>query len=51
MTFNSCYNVFHTIENIVKKGETAGIQDFLLFPQCFQEASRLSVVKPYRIVW
>ena len=27
------------IENIVVKGENAGYQHFLLFPQCFQKAS------------
>ena len=26
-------------ENIVRKGENAGYQHFLLFPQCFQKAS------------
>ena len=30
--------VFDTIENIVGKGENAGNQHFLLFPQCFQKA-------------
>ena len=28
--------VFHRVENIVGKGENAGYQHFLLFPQCFQ---------------
>ena len=27
------------VENIVEKGENAGYQHFLLFPQCFQKAS------------
>ena len=27
------------VENIVGKGENAGYQDFLLFPQCFQKAA------------
>ena len=27
------------VENIVEKGEYAGYQHFLLFPQCFQKAS------------
>ena len=31
-------SVFDTVENIVGKGENAGYQDFLLFPQCFQKA-------------
>ena len=28
---------FDKHENIVRKGENAGYQDFLLFPQCFQK--------------
>ena len=32
-------SVFHRVENIVGKGENAGNQHFLLFPQCFQKAS------------
>ena len=31
--------VFDNIENMVGKGENAGYQHFLLFPQCFQKAS------------
>ena len=27
------------VENLVGKGENAGYQHFLLFPQCFQKAS------------
>ena len=27
------------VENIVGKGENAGYQHFLLFPQCFQKAT------------
>ena len=27
------------VENIAAKGENAGYQHFLLFPQCFQKAS------------
>ena len=30
--------VFDRAENIVGKGENAGYQHCLLFPQCFQEA-------------
>ena len=30
------------IENIVEKGENAGIQHFLLSPQCFQKPFQLS---------
>ena len=32
-------SVFGRIENIVEKGENAGYQHFLLFPQCFQQLS------------
>ena len=32
-------SVFDRVENIVGKGENAGYQHFLLFPQCFEEAS------------
>ena len=38
------------VENIVGKGENAGYQHFLLFPQCFQKLSYLQVLK-VRIVW
>ena len=31
--------VLERIENIAGKGENAGYQHFLLFPQCFQRAS------------
>ena len=30
-------SVFDRVENIVGKGENAGHQHFLLFPQCFQK--------------
>ena len=30
--------VMRRVENIVEKGENAGFQHFLLFPQCFQIA-------------
>ena len=30
--------VFHRVEKVVGKGENAGYQHFLLFPQCFQKA-------------
>ena len=33
------------VENIVGKGENAGYQHFLLFPQCFQKAFSLGVIK------
>ena len=38
-------SVFDRMENIVGKGENAGYQHFLLFPQCFQKASLLGFVK------
>ena len=31
--------VFDRVENIVGKGQNAGYQHFLLFPQCFQKLS------------
>ena len=42
--------VFERVENIVGKGENAGNQHFLLFPQCFQKASILGLLK-VGIVW
>ena len=36
--------------NIVGKGENSGYQHFLLFPQCFQKASILGLLKA-EIVW
>ena len=33
------------VENIVRKGENAGYQHFLLFPRCFQRTSYNEVVK------
>ena len=30
--------IFDRVENIVGKGENAGYQHFVLFPQCFQKA-------------
>ena len=38
------------VENIVGKGENAGYQHFLLFPQCFQKASFSGTLK-VGIVW
>ena len=35
---------FHRVENIVGKGENAGYQHFLLFPQCFLKPSLSLVV-------
>ena len=39
-----------TVENIVGKGENAGYQHFLLFPQCFQKAPFSGSLK-VGIVW
>ena len=38
-------SVFDRVENTVGKGENASYQHILLFPQCFQKASFLGVVK------
>ena len=38
-------SVFDRLENIVRKGENAGKQHFLFFPQCFQKASYLKWFK------
>ena len=43
-------SVFDRVENIVGKGENAGYQHFLLFPQCFQKASFSDKSKDV-IVW
>ena len=37
--------VFDRVENIVGKGENAGYQHFLLFPQFFSKGVLLGVVK------
>ena len=38
------------VKNIVRKGENAGDQHFLLFPQCFEKASFSDTSKGV-IVW
>ena len=38
-------SVCDRLENIVGKGENAGYQHFLLFPQCFENASFPGVSK------
>ena len=38
------------VENMVGKGENAGYQHFLLFPQCFRKSSFSESFK-VRIVW
>ena len=43
-------SVFDQVENIVGKGENAGFQHFLLFPQCFQKAT-FSLFLKVGIVW
>ena len=42
--------VLGRVENIVGKGENAGNQHFLLFPQCVQKASFFGVVKSWDCV-
>ena len=42
--------LFDRVVNIVGKGENAGNQHFLLFPQCFQRAFYPGSLK-VRIVW
>ena len=42
--------VLKRVENIVGKGENAGYQHFLLFPQCFQKATFSGWLK-FGIVW
>ena len=37
-------------ENIVGKGENAGYQHFLLFPQCFQKAPLSGLLKEACVV-
>ena len=37
--------VYGSLENIMVKGENAGYQHFLLFPQCFQKSFLLVVFK------
>ena len=43
-------SVFDRVENIVEKGENAGYQHFLLFPQYFEKASFPDTSKGV-IVW
>ena len=42
--------VLQRVENIAEKGENAGYQHFLLFPQCFQKTSLVGSLK-LGIVW
>ena len=43
-------SLYHSVENTVGKGENAGYQHFLLFPQCFQKPTSLGSLK-VGIVW
>ena len=43
-------SVFDKVENILRKGENAGHQHYLLFPQCFQKDAFLGSLK-VGIVW
>ena len=43
-------SLFDRVENTVGKGENAGYQHFLLFPQYFPKPSSLGSLK-VRIVW
>ena len=43
-------SLFNKVENTVEKGENAGCQHFLLFPQCFQKPFSLGSFK-VGIVW
>ena len=43
-------SAFDRVENIVGKGENAGYQHLLLFPQCFEKASFSDTSKGV-IVW
>ena len=38
-------SVFNKVENIVRKGENAGYQHFLLYPHCFPKASSFGIFK------
>ena len=44
-------SVCYRVENIVGKGENAGYQHFLLFPQCFQKTSPCAGLLKVRTVW
>ena len=51
---NACVNgrncPLNGVENIVGKGENAGFQHFLRFPQCFQKASSQRLYKA-GVIW
>ena len=48
--FEMMISLFDRVENTVGKGENAGYQHFLLFPQCFPKPSLLGSLK-VGIVW
>ena len=48
--FKMMISLFDSLENTVGKGENAGYQHFLLFPQCFPKPSPLWLLK-VGIVW
>ena len=43
--------VLRRVENIAGKGENAGYQHYLLFPQCFLRASYTGSSLNVRIAW
>ena len=43
--FQMMISVLYRVENILGKGENAGYQHFLVFPQCFQKSSFLGSLK------
>ena len=38
-------HLFDRFEDILEKGENAGLQHFLILPQCFQKSSFLGLLK------
>ena len=50
VTAKMVISVSNRVKNVVGKGENAGYQHFLLFPQCFQKAS-FSISSEVGIVW
>ena len=43
-------SVFDRAENTVEKGENAGYEHFLLYPQCFEKASFPDMSKRFHCV-
>ena len=48
---NKLKTIYWRVENIVRKGENAGYQHFILFPQCFQKSFLLEGSLKVGIVW